>query len=113
MTQKNDMTMQFQQLQQQLQMLMMQKEQYKLQLTEINKAEDELKTSKGDIYKAAGMILIKSEKESVKTDLASQKETIEVRMKSFEKQESLLKTKLTNIQTELMESFKTKDTTAK
>lgn len=79
-----------------------------MQLAEIQKAEDELKTAKGDIFKAAGMILIKSEKTQVKNDLATQKETIEVRMKSFEKQESILKTHLTEIQAKLMESFKSK-----
>ncbi len=59
------------------------------------------------------MILIKSEKNQVKNDLATQKETIEVRLKSFEKQESILKARLTEIQAKLMESFKSKGASAK
>ncbi len=105
-TQKDDMAMQFQQLKQQLQMVMMQKEQYKLQVAEIEKAEDELKDAKGDVFKAAGMILIKSEKDDIKKDLASQKETIEVRMKTFDKQETILKTRISEIQSKLMDSLK-------
>jgi prefoldin beta subunit len=60
-----------QQLQQNLQAIMMQKQQIELEIVETERALEELsKTTTSDsIYKAAGPLLIKSEKDTIEKDL--------------------------------------------
>jgi len=64
-----------QQLQQNLQAIMMQKQQIELEIVETERALEELsKTTTSDsIYKAAGPLLIKSEKDIIEKDLAEKK----------------------------------------
>lgn len=104
MTKQNEEVMiQFQQTQQQLQTIMMQKEQYRMQLSEVEKALDDLKSTKSEeIFKVSGTILIKSDKKTVMSDLEEQKETFEVRMKTYDKQENMLRDKLMDVQKKLM-----------
>ncbi|MCK5474083.1 MAG: prefoldin subunit beta [Candidatus Aenigmarchaeota archaeon] len=100
--QQEEIMIQYQQLQQQLQTIMMQKEQYRIQLAEFEKASEDLKNTKSDeIFKVSGTILIKSSKKDVGKDLEEQKETLEVRMKTFDKQENLLRDKLMEVQKKL------------
>ncbi len=102
MKQQEEIMIQYQQLQQQLQTIMMQKEQYRIQLAEFEKAADDLKNTKSDeIFKVSGTILIKSSKKAVQKDLEEQKETLDVRMKTFDKQENLLRDKLMEVQKKL------------
>ncbi len=99
---QEEIMIQYQQLQQQLQTIMMQKEQYRIQLAEFEKAADDLKNTKSDeIFKVSGTILIKSSKKDVQKDLEEQKETLDVRMKTFDKQENLLRDKLMEVQKKL------------
>lgn len=104
MTKQNEEVMiQYQQTQQQLQTIMMQKEQYRMQLTEVEKALEDLKKTKSEeIFKVSGTILIKSDKKTVMSDLEEQKETFDVRMKTYDKQENMLRDKLMDVQKKLM-----------
>lgn len=83
-----------QQLQQQLQMAAMQKAQMQMQASEIDKAIDECKTSKGTCYRFIGSVLVPKEKDVLEKELAEEKEMIGVRTKAMEKQEKLAKEKL-------------------
>lgn len=80
---------QFQQVQQQAQMLMTQRQQLELLLRETERALEELgKLQEGAaIYKSVGAILVKSEREELKKSLGEQKETLDLRIKTLERQE--------------------------
>ena len=84
-------------LQQQLQMTMIQKHQLKMQLDETENAFNELEKSTGDVFKSAGTLLIKVDKEDAKRELSERKESIGLRMKTMESQEKKLKERLNEI----------------
>ncbi|NVM03204.1 MAG: prefoldin subunit beta [Candidatus Helarchaeota archaeon] len=81
--------MQLQQLQQRLEMLVAQKSQMEIRMKEAEKALSELeKLSEGAIvYKNVGTILVKSQKDKVKEELVDKKDTLEMRLKTIQRQE--------------------------
>lgn len=88
--------------QQQVQGILMQKENMSLQLSEIKKALDELgKTTETEIFKMSGPILIKAKKADVRKELAEKEDLINVRMKSLEKTEKRAKEKLEELKEKL------------
>lgn len=94
--------MEFQAIQQQIRMVVSQKYQMELQLKEAQTALEELgKLEKPEIHKAIGQILIKTGKDDVVKELKEKSETLELRLKTLEKQESELKTKIKSIQDRL------------
>ena len=92
-----------QMFQQQMQAVSMQKETLSMQNVEIDKALEELTKSKetNDVYKAVGPILIKSTVKSLDSELKEKKETIDLRLKSLEKQETRVREKLKEVQEKL------------
>ena len=97
----------FQNYQQQMQNLMMQKETLKLQNMEIQKAIEELNVSKEkNAYKITGNVMISKPIDELKGELNETKETIDVRIKSFEKMEVKFNSKLKELQTKLKEVMK-------
>ncbi len=100
--------MQFQQIQQQLQVISAQRHQLELQNQELTRTLEELTNVKegSTIYKSIGSLLIKAEdKESVEKDLKDQKEVLEVRLKTITKQEGQLKEKYTALQKEITKAL--------
>ena len=92
-------------LEQNMQNMMMQKQQFQSQLIEVTSAMEELeKTEKA--YKIIGNIMVLSKKDSLKTDLEQKKEMVELRIKAIEKQESDLKEKAKDIQKEVLSEMK-------
>ncbi len=87
--------------QQQLQSLVAQKEALNMQTTEIQKALTELSTTKDDVYKVAGPILIKTDLESVKKELGDKLDFISLRIKTLEKSEKRLKEQFEEISQKL------------
>ena len=99
--------MELQTFQQQMQTVLMQKESLNIQNMEIGKALEELgKTENDDVYKAVGPILIKSTKKELNKELNEKKETIDIRLKSLQKQETRIKEKLKESQERFEEIFK-------
>jgi len=93
--------------QQQMQTVLLQRESLNMQNMEIDKALEELnKTEHDDVYKAVGPILIKSTKKELSKELNEKKETIELRLKSLQKQEKRLKEKLKESQETFEEIMK-------
>ena len=92
----------YSQLQQQIQTFYIQKENSRVELNEINTALDELKTVEGDVFKQAGIIIIKSAPKKVSKELEEKKEIIELRIRSIEKKESALKEKFQKLHQELL-----------
>lgn len=98
---------QLQLYEQSLQNFLVQKQQFQMQLIEIESALKELETT-NEAYKLVGNIMVSSKKEDLKKELLSKKETIELRIKTFEKQESQIKEKSNKLRTEVMEKIKEK-----
>ena len=90
---------QYQQTQQQLQTVTTQKVQMQAQLKEMQRTVEELGKASGDVYKTAGSLLIKvDDKDSLKADLEESVETLEIRIKGLERQESALRENFQNLQ---------------
>ncbi len=84
---------QYQQLQQQLQLLANQRLQLEAKLREIDGTLEELNKLTGDtqVYKSIGMLLVRQDdREGLKKELNEHKETLTVRVKSIQKQEKSL-----------------------
>jgi len=94
----------FQEFQQELQSIMYQKEAMRMHLQELEASLKELSSAKSDVYKAMGAILIKSTPEQLTQELNEEREMIEVRAKSLEKQEKIVREKLVALQNKLIQS---------
>lgn len=84
---------QYQQLQNQLQVLGSQRVQLEAKLREIEGTLEELGKIKDDtpVYKSIGMLLVKQDdREGLKKELEEHKETLTIRVKSLQKQEKAL-----------------------
>jgi len=97
-----------QQLQQNLQAIMMQKQQIELEIVETERALEELsKTTTSDsIYKAAGPLLIKSEKDTVEKELTEKKELANTRVMVLGKQELRVKENLKEVENKINQMLK-------
>ena len=96
---------QFQILEQSLQAVHAQKQQFHSQLIEIESALVELSRS-NNAYKIVGNIMVSSKKEDLKKDLEEKKEIFSARMKVLEKQEQKYQEEAGKIQKELMKGMK-------
>jgi prefoldin beta subunit len=84
---------QYQQLQQQLQLLAQQRLQIEAKLREIEGTLEELGKISADtqVYKSIGMLLVRQDdRDGLKKELDEHKETLTVRVKSIQKQENSL-----------------------
>ncbi|MFP4423976.1 MAG: prefoldin subunit beta [Candidatus Woesearchaeota archaeon] len=95
---------QMQLLEQNLQAYLSQKQQFQAQLIEINSAIEELEQEK-DSFKIIGNIMVKRKPEDIKKELQEKKEKIELRIKSLEKQEDLIKKKSKELQGKVMQQM--------
>jgi len=96
---------QLQMIEQSMQQIMAQRQQFQSHLLELNSALEELeKTDKS--YKIIGNIMVATDKEVLKKDLSEKKETTELRIKTIEKQETQVKEKAQALQKEIMENMK-------
>ena len=95
---------QLQRIEQSMQNILMQKQQFQSQTIEIESALNELKTSEEN-YKIVGNIMVKTSKEELEKDLNQKKELIELRIKTIEKQEKETKEKANKIQAEVMKEI--------
>jgi prefoldin beta subunit len=92
-----------QQLQQNLQAIMMQKQQIELEIVETDRALEELKKIGTDdaIYKSAGPLLIKANKEDVLKELEEKKELSNTRVTVLAKQETRVKDNLKEVENKI------------
>ena len=79
-----------------------QKRSIQSQMVEIDNALKELDTAKGEIYKIVGPAMFHSEKETLGKDLKEKKDILDLRIKSFEKQEKAIEEKAKKLQAEVM-----------
>jgi len=97
-----------QQSQQNLQSIMMQKQQVEMENAESDRALEELKKAGDDdqVFKFAGTILIKSDKKSLIDELEEKKELSKTKSTVLAKQEERLKTSLQEQEQKIQEMLK-------
>ena len=97
-----------QQLQQNLQAIMMQKQQLEVEIAETDRALQELNKAGLDdaIYKNAGSVLIKAKKEDVVKELGEKKELSNTRLMVLGKQETRVKENLKEVETKINEMIR-------
>ncbi|MBH59465.1 MAG: prefoldin subunit beta [Thaumarchaeota archaeon] len=98
----------YEQLQQNLQSVLVQKQQIDLEIIEIDKALAELEKSADDVkvYKSAGTVMVSSNKTDVVKDLTESKDLSNTKLSVLNKQEERLKENIKEVQTKLDESMK-------
>jgi prefoldin beta subunit len=99
---------QFQQIQQQIQVVSSQKFQLEAQLRDTERAITELENSPADvtIFKNVGNLLVEArDKEVVNKELDDKKETIDIRIKALDRQEKQLVEKYQALQQELSQAI--------
>lgn len=96
---------QLQLFEQGMQTILGQKQQFQMQLVEIESALSELDKS-DTAYKIVGNIMVASDKEDLKADLKSKKDIVELRLKTLEKQENQIKEKAEKLQAEVLKKIK-------
>ncbi|MGB9177337.1 MAG: prefoldin subunit beta [Methanoregula sp.] len=92
-----------QQLQQQLQTILQQKAQYELAVREARRAQEEIKDSADDavMYMSVGTIMMQKKKEVVDVKLTEKVDSLELRIRSLEKQEKMLQGKFEQLQSQI------------
>ena len=98
---------QLQLLQQNLQNILLQKQQLEIQFVELESALTELGTT-NKAYKIIGKIMIATNKDELTNDLTQKKEVVSVRLQNFSKQEEKLKQSIDAVQKEVLEEMKSK-----
>lgn len=99
--------LEFQAYQQQLQSIVMQKENLKLQDLEIDKALEELQDSKQKTaFKITGSVMVSKPVEEIVNDLKETKEAISIRVNSFDKTEAKVAERLRELQEKIKEAMR-------
>ncbi|MHB1908172.1 MAG: prefoldin subunit beta [Nitrososphaerales archaeon] len=103
----------YEQLQQNLQAILIQKQQLDLESSEISKALEELKkTSETDqVYKSAGNLLVKANKVDLEKDLEEKKELSATRSAVLVKQEQRLRESVKELETKIQDALKSRSST--
>lgn len=95
----------------QLMALSSQKQQLQMQSVTLEKSIDELgKTAEKKVYKAVGNILILSDVTDTKKELSDAKETIDLRLKTVQKQEDATIAKLNALRSKIEGALKAEET---
>ena len=104
----------FDQTQQNLQAVMAQKQQVELELSETEKALEQLQKAADSeaVYKFAGNLLVKVNREEVMKELIEKKELANTRKMVLAKQETRFKESLRDLQTKIDEAVKGKQSQA-
>ena len=99
---------QFQQLAQQIQMITTQKMQLEAQSRELEKAVQELEKAADDalVYRSVGSLMIQSkDKAGLVTELKEQKDTIDVRIKTLDRQDKHLRERHQSLQAQITQAL--------
>ena len=102
-----------QQIQQQLQTILSQKAQYEMAVREAKRAQEEISDSADDavMYMSVGTVMMQKKKEVVNTKLSEKVETLELRIKSLEKQEKMMQGKFEQLQAQIKAAIEGNGTT--
>jgi len=99
---------QLQMFEQSLQNFLGQKQQFQVQLVEVESALSELSNT-DKAYKIVGNIMVEADKSELKSDLQSRKEMLELRIRTMEKQETQVRERASKLQSEILKKIKKED----
>ncbi len=99
---------QLQMFEQSLQGFLGQKQQFQMQLVEVESALGELENTE-KAYKIVGNIMVETDRKELQADLNSKKEVLELRLKTMEKQETQVREKASKLQSEILQKMKKED----
>ncbi len=104
-----DMVKRFQQLQQQLQVLMFQKQNIQVQQAEVENALKEITESKNkELYEIIGTVMIKRTGSELKKSLKGKNEIMELRLSTLDKQINSITEQARKVQDSLVEMSKSR-----
>ena len=95
-----------QMMQQRMSVFVAQKQQFQVQLSEVENAVSELDKTKGSAFKLIGELLIEKDAGELKKELEEKKKELDLRLKTLESQEEKSRTKAMELQKELTEKLK-------
>ncbi len=95
----------YQSLEKQLEVLLIQKNQLTLQIADTKNALEELKNAKGEVYRSVGSLIVKTTKEDAEKKLKEKLELMEVKSKAVSKEEERLKEAVLKLQQALKEKM--------
>jgi prefoldin beta subunit len=94
---------------QSFQQLLMQKRSFNYEAGETDYAIKELEKSSGEVFKIiANQVVVKSDKETLISEMKHKKELIEVRLKNIEKQEEEYSKRIEELREEIMKNLPSK-----
>jgi prefoldin beta subunit len=93
-------------LEQGLQNILFQKQAFQMELSETKEALKELESSKDEVFKVIGQIMVKSDKSKMKEELLSKIKIFELRVKGLEKQEDSLSNRIEKIRDDDLKDLK-------
>jgi prefoldin beta subunit len=96
---------QLQNLEQNINSLISQKQQFQSQQLEVENALSQIKET-DKVYRIIGNIMVASEKKTVKTELDEKKELLDLRLKTMEKQEDKIRKQAGELQQEILKEMK-------
>ena len=102
----NKELIEYENMEKQLEVLLIQKHQMQIQINEINHALDQLKKSRGEVYRSVGSIILHTTKEDAEKDLKERHELLEVKINSLAKQEEKLRATVMETQKRIQERMK-------
>ena len=90
-----------QMLEQNLQNILLQKQAFNMELSETKAAKREVENAGDEVFKIIGQLMIKSDKSKIISELSNKERLLELRVKSLEKQETLLTEKIDSLRKEI------------
>jgi prefoldin beta subunit len=105
-TKFDDELLEYENLEKQLEVVLIQKHQLQMQLNEVKHAVEELKKAKGAIYRNVGSLMMLSDKVEAEKELKDREELIGVKLSAMGKQEEKLRESVNGAQKSLQEKMK-------
>ena len=102
----HDKVERLQKLEQNLQGVIVQKQTFQAQATELENALEEVTKSSENPFRVIGGIMVEVDKETLKKELESKKDVAEIRVKSFEKHEARVVEEIKELQGEVLKQLK-------
>ena len=102
-----EQVMRLQQLQNTLQALVLQRQSAELELRNVERAIEELEKTSDDavVYKSAGPLLVRRDKESLVKELSERKEILNARLKVLERQEERTRERIRELQSSVQKEI--------
>lgn len=93
-------------LEQSMQSILMQKQAFQLELSEVENAITELGKTSEEVYKIVGNIMLKYSKDNLNKELKQKKDLISLRLKSLDSQEKDLEATSENLRKKVLSKIK-------